>query len=50
VFLLELNRLCNEIQKNLPEIHTAFSPEKMEETIRVYSIEARKDRPQGRMF
>lgn len=41
-FIPELGRLCVEINARLPDICSIFSPENLEETINLYSIEYRK--------
>ncbi|NMB79435.1 MAG: hypothetical protein GYA23_10130 [Methanomicrobiales archaeon] len=44
-FIEELNRQCIGIRDNLPEIRRAFSPENIDETVRVYSAEYKKTNP-----
>ena len=39
-FIEELNTLCRRLQKNLPQIMEAFSDENIEETNRLYTLEA----------
>jgi hypothetical protein len=41
-YFQELSRLSTEINIHLPEIRSLFSPENIEETYRLYSIESKK--------
>jgi hypothetical protein len=40
-FIEELNQCCIRLEKNLPRIRTAFNPENIDETIRLYIFEKR---------
>jgi len=49
-YISELNRTGIEIKKELPNIHRAFDPDVVEETIRLYVNEARKQSPKRDWF
>lgn len=42
-FIEELNRLCSEIHANLPALCDALIPENLDETLRLYALENRKN-------
>lgn len=48
--IIGLNRLCTEIQGLMPNIRWIFHPDAVDETVRLYMEEAKKQKYPGRLF